>query len=148
MRITRGFLPRLLVATLLAMPLVAVVAGPAAADTKCSNQPPVGVFYPPHGSVYQVDYDACMNLEKTGAHRYWGDRRYSPTLPGIVRSETVIVKQCDGLGHNCTVVSSTHTPPTSKKVAAYGHAYITCASVTFIDGRNFVNRCSPFISYP
>src|SRR4029453_5474432 len=74
--------------------------------------------------------------------------RYSPTLPGIVKSETVVVKQCDGAGHNCIVVSATHTPPTSKKVAAFGHAYTTCASVTFIDGRNFVNRCSPFIAYP
>jgi hypothetical protein len=146
MRITRAVVPRLLVVTLLAMAMAALMAGPAAADTRCSNKPAQVVNY--HGTFYSVDYDACMNLEKTGAHQYWGDRRYSPTLPGIIASETLVVKQCDGLGHNCGVVSSTHTPPTSKKTAAYGHAYLACASVTYIDGTGFVNRCSPFISYP
>ena len=137
-----------LIVVLLAMSLVGVLAAPASALTRCSSTPSFLVNIG-GGQFVRVTYDACMNLEKTGAHLYWGDRRTTGATASVfVATETVIVRQCDGSGNNCTTVSATHTPPTSKKVASYGHVYKACASATFVDGTGVSNRCSPFISYP
>ena len=148
MKLRRTIIARTLIVALLAMSLMGVLSAPASALTKCSTTLPFLVNIG-GGQLIRVTYDACMNLEKTGSHLYWGDRRTTGATASVfVASETVIVKQCDGTGNNCSTVSATHTPPTSKKVASFGHVYATCASATFVDGKKVTNLCSPFISYP
>jgi hypothetical protein len=112
-----------------AVALVGVVpTTPALADTieKCNND-----VYLNWVCIYRYS-TPTGNMVKGHIYGSWTDL-------------TQYVKQCDGLGHNCSVITASHQTPTSPKPTAFGHVYQNCASWTSLNGIRHTNICSPFV---
>jgi hypothetical protein len=125
--IGRRPIPHLLGAILLALTSIVLFTGPASATTRCSTLPDSG--------------SAQVCVEVSGSQA-----RGVVNVNGTINGLTLTLEQCDGAGHNCTVIAATHSLTTSWKPTAAGHAYHACASYTASMPHYHV--CSPFIAVP
>lgn len=93
------------------------------------------------------DADVCIHVNNGAVY---GDALH---YTGKFSDITLYVKQCRVDHTNCVTIAANHITNywyirTSTKSAAYGHAFIACASWTDNLGYHITNRCSGWRTWP